>query len=429
MRIGVVIGRIGGIDGVALETEKWIHVLRDLGHDVFVLTGELEASCEGASVLPELAFSHLETIREQEDAFFVQNADEAELMDRLHSGADYIEREVLRWIRDTRIELLITQNCTVLPCHLRMGMAMKKVIERTGIPTIAHDHDFYWERGDRYATRYGGVQDIIAECFPPNLPNLAHVVINSYCQDSLRRERDMDALVIPNVMDFDNGFGQLDAFNRSLPTDLGHDLDDILLFQVTRIVRRKGIETAIELIERLDDPRFKLIVTGTATDDREGEYLKALQAQARELPRPDQVQFAGDYFGNVRVSSNGSEPVFSLSDGYAHADACTYFSSYEGFGNAFVEALAARVPIFVNNYKPVYWPDIGSKGFKTVQIEDNVLSDQAVDEIREILTDSALRADIVDFNFDLGREHFSYQVLSDLLAPLVGDPGLVASRL
>jgi glycosyltransferase involved in cell wall biosynthesis len=427
MRIGVVIGRIGGIDGVALETEKWIHVLRDLGHEVHVLTGELEAPYEGVTILPELAFSHPETVREQEDAFFIQGADEAELMDRLRYGADRIESGVLGWMHLTGIELLITQNCTVLPCHLRMGMAMKRVIEHTGIPTIAHDHDFYWERGDRYASRYGGVQEIIDECFPPDLPNLAHVVINSHCQDSLRRERDMDSLVIPNVMDFDAPFGDRDAFNHSLRTDLGHDDDDILMFQVTRIVRRKGIETAIELIDRLDDPRFKLIITGTATDDREGEYLQELQALAGQLSRPHQVQFAGDRFSNIRVTSNGSGPVFSLSDGYAHADACTYFSRYEGFGNAFVEALAARVPIFVNNYKPIYWPDIGSKGFKTVQIEDNHLSNHAVEEIREILTDPDRRADIVDFNFELGRKHFSYEVLSDLLAPLLSDPRLVAT--
>ena len=32
MRIGVIIGRIGGVDGVALETEKWIEVMQRMGH-------------------------------------------------------------------------------------------------------------------------------------------------------------------------------------------------------------------------------------------------------------------------------------------------------------------------------------------------------------------------------------------------------------
>lgn len=419
MKVGIVIGRIGGIDGVALETEKWTAVLRRLGHEVHILTGELEADLSGVTVLPELAFSHPATVKEQDDAFFVQDADERELMERLHHDAAHIERHVLRWLDAFDIDLLITQNSTTLPCHLTMGMALKRVIERTGIPTIAHDHDFHWERGDRYASRYAGVRAVIDESFPPDLPNLVHVVINSHCQESLRRERDMRATVIPNVMDFDAGFGRRDQFNRDLPADLGHGTDDILLFQVTRIVRRKGIETAIELVERLDDPRIKLIVTGTATDDYNGGYLRELRERAARLPRPEQVQFAGHRFRNVRVAANGSAPLYSLSDGYAHAHACTYFSRYEGFGNAFVEALAARVPIFVNNYEPVYWPDIGSKGFKTVQIEDNHLTDDAVEQIREILTDDERRAEIAEFNYELGRQHFSYEVLADLLRPLL----------
>ncbi len=214
---------------------------------------------------------------------------------------------------------------------------------------------------------------IIEECFPPDLPNLTHVVINSYCRDSLRERHGIEAHVVPNVMDFDAGFGQPDDFNRRISDELGFAPNDIVLFQMTRVVRRKGIETAIELVERLDDPRVKLVVTGHATDDYNGEYLGELHRRAARLPRPEQVRFAADRFANVRVAENGAPGKFSLSDGYAFAHACTYFSRYEGFGNAFVEALAARVPIFVNNYEPVYWPDIGSKGFKTVQIENNEL--------------------------------------------------------
>jgi glycosyltransferase involved in cell wall biosynthesis len=419
MRIGIVIGRIGGIDGVALETEKWIAVLRRLGHDVHVLAGELEAERFDTTILPELAFSHPATIAEQNDAFFVQGADEAELLDRLERMAGHIDREIIAWLAAMKIEMLITQNSTTLPCHLTMGMALKRVIERTGIPTIAHNHDFAWERGDRYTSRYAGVTAIIEECFPPDLPNITHVVINSYCRDSLWANRSTTALVVPNVMDFEQHFGHPDDFNRDLPASLGLRAEDIHLFQITRIVRRKGIETAIELVERLDDARVKLVVTGTTTDDHKEGYFRELQVQASKLRRPEQVIFAGDRFANERIEANGCPAVFSLSDGYAHAHACTYFSRYEGFGNAFVEALAARVPIFVNNYEPVYWPDIGSKGFMTVQIEDNNLTDEAVEQIRTVLTDAQRRTEIVDFNFHLGRKHFSYEVLADLLQPLI----------
>ena len=73
----------------------------------------------------------------------------------------------------------------------------------------------------------------------------------------------------------------------------------------------------------------------------------------------------------------------------------------------------------MNKYRPVYWPDIGSKGFKTVQIEENELTDDAVEEIRQVLADPERRGEIADFNFELGRRHFSFEVLAELLGPLV----------
>ena len=354
MRIGIVIGRIGGVDGVALETEKWAAVLRRLGHDVDILTGELEANVAGCTVLPELAFSHPATLREQDDAFFVQQADEAELMERLHADAASIARDVLAWLSHRRIDVLITQNCTTLPCHLTMGMALKRGDRADGDPD------------DRPRPRLPlGTRRPLHESIPGRSRRDRRVLSTRPAQphprgDQLRmpgrtsRTLGIEAQVVPNVMDFEGDFGKLDDFNRRLPDELGWGADDIVLFQITRVVRRKGIETAIELVDRLDDPRIRLIVTGHATDDYQGEYLSELRARAACLSRPEQVQFAADRFANLRVSANGAPAKFSLSDGYASAHACTYFSKYEGFGNAFVEAIAARVPIFVNNYEPVY---------------------------------------------------------------------------
>ena len=42
MKIGIIIGRIGDVDGVALETEKWIKVLKKMGHQIFILSGHFK---------------------------------------------------------------------------------------------------------------------------------------------------------------------------------------------------------------------------------------------------------------------------------------------------------------------------------------------------------------------------------------------------
>ena len=183
-------------------------------------------------------------------------------------------------------------------------------------------------------------------------------------------------------------------------------------------MRRKGIEVAIELVRRLANPKIKLFITGTARDDPRQAYYNELVKQVEDLDLGSQVFFVADRVQNVRSKTADGKKIYSLSDAYAYARAMTYFSTYEGFGNAYVEAVLARVPIFVNNYKPVYWPDIGSLGFKTVQLEDNNLTDEAVEGMREIINNPALAREIGDYNFELGKKHFSFEVLQEKLEQL-----------
>ena len=431
MRIGIVIGRIGGIDGVALETEKWITVLGRMGHEVHVITGQLEGpvvfdpgSPAGAddgrvTILPELAFDHPLTEEGQLKAFFGQPADEGPFLEQLEQEAGVVERGILEWVAEADIQCLVSENASALPCHLTMGMALGRAFGHTGLPVVTHDHDFAWERGERYETPFRGVEKIIQEFFPVKLPNVRHAVINKAARASLEERFEIeDAVVVPNVMDFNEPLGVLDDYNRDLPQSLGLSSDDILLFQITRIVARKGIETAIDLVDRLHEPRVKLVITGTSTDDHKDEYLGQLQEMVSRLNLESQVLFAGEHFGNNRGRRPDGGKIYSLWDAYAAATACTYFSTYEGFGNAFVEAVVARRPIFVNNYEPVYWPDIGSLGFETVMIENSDLTNEAVQQVHGLILDEGARRRMTAHNFELGKEHFSYEALETILEGL-----------
>lgn len=422
MHIGIVIGRIGGVDGVALETEKWITVLERMGHRVSLLTGQVEGDLAGAvqvSLLEQLAFDHPLAVEGQRMAFFGQPVQEQELIARLESEAAQIEHGILDWIEEHQIECLLAENACALPFHLTMGMALQRVFESTDLVAMTHDHDFYWERGERYSTPFVAVQRILERCFPVRLPHVHHAVINSAAEASLRRLGIEHVMVLPNVMDFDAPFGQPDEYNSQLRADLGLPQQSTLLFQVTRIVARKGIETAIQLVHRLRDPSLHLVITGTARDEPDQEYPRMLRRLTAELDLERQVHFAGDHFSNVRQTTARGRRLYSLSDAYANADACTYFSTYEGFGNAFVEAVVARRPVLVNNYEPVYWPDIGSLGFETVMIERGVLTDDAVEQVRLLLADPARRRQLTRHNHELGRRHFSYQALERLLDQLL----------
>ena len=180
--------------------------------------------------------------------------------------------------------------------------------------------------------------------------------------------------------------------------------DVIILSQITRIVRRKGIEVAIKLIDELNDKKIKLIITGSNSDDEGNIYYNELIDLIHDLQLQGQVIFASHLINNSGFVNNNTK-MYSLSDAYANSTACTYFSTYEGFGNAFVEAVLSKTPIFVNNYKPVYWSDIGSKGFKTVMLEDNNLTKDKVKQMHEIIYNKKLAIEITDFNFELGKNY------------------------
>ena len=418
MRIGIIIGRIGDVDGVSLETEKWIQILGGMGHEIYLLSGRYRKSILGEefeTVLPGLSFFSPECEWEQDRAFFYPPDDPDELLDHLHRTSDTWAVEMFKWVMENKIDVILSENASALPAHLSMGMAIKKLVEHTGVKVVCHDHDFYWERGKRYVTPFPEVKKIIKETFPLQIPFAKHAVINTAAKKYLRDNFGIKAVYVPNVMDFNQPYAEIDNFNQDLLNSIGIENGDIPIFQITRIVKRKGIETALELLARFDDKRIKLVITGSAKDDERKGYYYALVKDIKKRKLNDRAIFAYRRVLNDRDITTEGEKIYSLSDAYANAAACTYFSSYEGFGNAFVEAVLAKTPIFVNNYKPVYWPDIGSKGFKTVMIEDNKLTDESVAEAEKILHDKKLQREIVEHNFSLGKLLFSFDTLREKL--------------
>lgn len=422
MKIGIIIGRIGGVDGVALETEKWIDVFQKMGHEIYTISGQFEGrkiDKMHETRVQEMSFFSPESYWEQKKAFFHPDTNEDELLEHIHLYANVIEDKITNWVNKYKIDLLLSENASALPSHISMGLAIQQTVEKLGIPVITHDHDFAWERGNRYISPHKRINELVNETFPLRLANSYHAVINLYAQTTLKERFNRNSIVVPNVMDFSKPYALLTNQNKDLRDDLGLSSDDILLFQITRIVQRKGIEAAIELIHKLENKRVKLIITGNYADDAGSIYYMKLVDLIHELKLSKQVHFAYHSFSTKGKSGREGEKLYSLSDAYAHARACTYFSTYEGFGNAFVEAVLAKRPIFVNNYKPVYWPDIGIKGFKAVMLEDNIFTDNALKEIEQVIYNDKLNKEIAEFNFELGKKYFSYDTLEEKLTELI----------
>jgi mannosylglucosylglycerate synthase len=409
LHIGFVSTRLRGTDGVSLEVRKWAEVLSGLGHTTFFFAGESDWPPERSYVAPEAHFSHPEIAHLNIDLFddYIRTPETSARIDALKQQ---LKLHLHRFIRQYAIELLIVENALTIPMNVPLGLAITEVIAETSLPTIAHHHDFAWER-----TRFSvsAAEDYLHAAFPATLKAIRHVVINSYGQSQLAFRKGLSSTIVPNVMDFDRPPAGPDDYTDDLRAALGVQPDEYLLLQPTRIVPRKRIERALGVAVRLGLP-YALVISHEAGDEGSEyvDYLKELidHFQAR-------VIFAAEHFGDERGQTAEGGKRYALADAYRVADLVTYPSSVEGFGNAFLEAIYYSRPLVVSTYD-IYRLDIKPKGFRVAEF-DEFVTRQAVDQAREWLLHPELVQEVVAHNYDIARQHFSFSNLEKLLVALI----------
>jgi len=400
--IGFVSTRFAGTDGVSLESAKWARVLWDDRHVSHWYSGRSDRQKGLSYVVPEAHFDFPENqwINEQ---LWGKHDRSRMVTDRIRELKEYLKSTLYDFRDSFGIEMLIPQNALTIPMHVPLGLAITEFLAETGMPAIAHHHDFYWER-----TRFsiGSAGDFLSTAFPPTLPNIHHVVINRAAEEQLSLRKGVSSLLIPNVFDFENPPPRSDEYAADIRKELGISDDDLLILQPTRIVPRKGIEHAIRLLGRLRDSRCKLVISHGAGD--EGlDYKNMLQDLAEE--EKVDLLFFDHRIGEVRQYDSEGRKMYTLWDLYPHADLVTYPSIYEGFGNALLEAIYFKKPLLVNRYS-IFVQDIEPKGFRFA-VMDGLVSSGVVRETRRILEDKDYCQEMVDHNYKVARRYYSYAVL------------------
>jgi glycosyltransferase involved in cell wall biosynthesis len=400
-RVGIVSTRLAGTDGVSLESDKWVQVMEERRLTCYYFAGELDRHPERSYLAEEAHFNHPE-IKEIQEASFGVTTRPRSLTKKITEIKSKLKDDLYSFIKQFKIDLLMPENSLTIPMNIPLGLAITEVIAETGMPAIAHHHDFYWER-DRFSIN--AVSDYLNMAFPPNLPTLTHTVINSYAEEQLALRTGISGRVVPNIMDFENPPPPSDDYTSDVREAIGIADDELFVLQPTRVVKRKGIEHAIELVCRMG-MKAKLVISHDAGDegfdyqDRLKEYADFLKVD---------LLFASDIINEKRGRTKDGRKVYTLDDVYPYADLVTYPSTFEGFGNAFLEALYFSKPVVVNTYS-IYTKDIKPKGFSVIELDGYVTRD-AVEKTKQVLTDPKLCQEMVEQNYELGKRFFSYDVL------------------
>ncbi|HUC35530.1 MAG TPA: hypothetical protein VMR97_00235 [Acidimicrobiales bacterium] len=197
----IVSYRLGGSDGVSVESAKWAWALGELGFEVLRVAGEGEAD----RILPALA---------------------------MHSG----ERPSVSEVEDALApaDLVVVENLCSLPLNPDAGSVVAEVLR--GRWALLHHHDLPWQR-PAYAG-FGG---------PPVDPRWAHVTVNQMSCLELAT-RGIAATVVRNTFDVGAPAGDRERTRSAI----GLAEHDTLVLQPTRAIARKNVAGAIALCEALD---------------------------------------------------------------------------------------------------------------------------------------------------------------------------------
>lgn len=449
-KIAFISGKLADVDGVSLEVDKWIQILSSKGHEIFTIAGKYgntvkNVKSENQYENSKLSFDSPQQKRYEQIVFpyltgkqvHVSQDDVDKVTEELISEGEDLAEHVYDFIQDNSIDVLIAQNTNAMPMALLTGIAVHYIATEKQVATIFHHHDFWWERSRFSQSR---IEDLLKNMMPPHDLGLEHVVISTYAGHILKSTKRVNPHVVPNCEDFTKA-PVLDEYNSDFRVELGFKDDDILFVQPTRIVPRKRIEDSIVLVSGFNKKypelkeRVQFIVSLYQGDELDASYVDEINRLAEQLDVS--MHLISHRVTSIRGRFNDKgEKMYTNRDVLVNADIVTYLPIWEGFGNAYLEAIAARVPVVISTYL-VYKTDIKVVGFNNIEIRDVyseegnlIIDDNVYRNIYIILTEPERRKKMTDLNFKLGSKEFGFSTLEKKLNLLFDSYGfeIKASR-
>lgn len=219
--------------------------------------------------------------------------------------------------------------------------------------------------------------------------------------------RSLPTTIVPCGVDPDK-FRPLDATERAAAREhLGLPVDAELIVSMSRLVPRKGFDTAIRAVARLKRQRPDLLLA-IAGGGREEQRLQRLAA---ELDAP--VRFLG------RIPDEDRTPLYGCGDIFTMLCRNRWFGlEQEGFGIVFLEAAACGVAQIAGDSGGA--AEAVADGETGLVVRDPEDVQEVADAMARLLDDDALRASMATRSRARVLEEFSYDVLARRLGETLG---------
>ncbi|HEU0081169.1 MAG TPA: glycosyltransferase family 4 protein [Candidatus Paceibacterota bacterium] len=200
-----------------------------------------------------------------------------------------------------------------------------------------------------------------------------------------------EAVVIPNGVDV-NRFSRMVPFAEleELKRSLGKQPGEAFLVTASRLVAKNAVGRIVEALKHLPES-VKLLVLGQGQEEAE------LRRLARDLGVDGRVVFKGF------VSHDDLPRYLQASDIFVRP------SVSEGFGNSFIEAMAAGVPVIATPVGGI----VDFLRHKETGLFCEVNSPEDIARKAEVyLRDKSLRAEIVDNALHMVVDHYDWKIVA-----------------
>lgn len=261
-------------------------------------------------------------------------------------------------------ELLVWAHNPGLARNLVLTRDLVRACESCGIPLLAHHHDWWFDnRWQRWAeARRVGIRSLraVAEILFGS-PRIHHLAINQADVRVLRRRVGRRVSWLPNLAEPapPPAPARVQFARAWLRHRLDHDAPVWLL--PCRLLRRKNVAEAL-LLTRWLRPEAWLVTTGGVSSADELPYHHKLETAAR----------AHHWRLRLGVLAGDETRKPTVAELLAASEAVLLTSIQEGFGLPYLEAAAARRPLFARAL-PNVAPDLKQFGFRFPQYYEEVL--------------------------------------------------------
>jgi mannosylglucosylglycerate synthase len=322
---------IGGVESVIRQHAQ---LISRHGHEIAILCGEGTAFAKEIStvVVPELASRDACVRAAQREAY------NGRLGQAYFHLLEKLRLQFSQFFR--KFDRVIVHNIFTMPFNLAATQALSGFAEQA-VKTIAWTHDLAALNPD-----YKIPSDRAFDLIRKRHPSVKYVAISEARATEFKKltGSEVDA-VIPNGLDFAATCGITPEVAELVHDDLA---TSIILFYPTRILERKNIAFALQIVRALRDldVKVRLLVSGAQDlyNRSSAEHFSGLKQLAADLQIQASVSWVNDLFFVDQAQ------LHSL---YSVADGILFPSRQEGFGLPMLEAAAYRLPVFCSNIEPL----------------------------------------------------------------------------